>query len=86
MASVDTLDELRNLLGEALGLGERAAGFNAESGLLGSVPEFDSMAVVSVLTLIEERFDVEISDDEVEAATFETVGTLADFVESKLAA
>lgn len=86
MASAETFDEVRSLLGEALGLGERVARFDAESGLLGSVPEFDSMAVVSVLTLIEERFEVEIGDDEVEAATFETLGSLADFVEAKLAA
>ena len=86
MANADTLDEVRSLLGEALGLGDRMAALDSDSGLLGSVPEFDSMAVVSVLTLIEERFDVEISDDEVEAATFESLGSLADFVESKLAA
>ena len=39
--------------------------------------------MVTVLTLMEERFDVEIGDDEVDAETFETLGTLVEFVESK---
>ncbi len=86
MANEDILDTVRDVLGEALGLGERSDRFDANSRLLGSVPEFDSMAVVSVLTLIEERFGIEISDDDVDAETFETLGTLADFVESKFSA
>ena len=44
------------------------------------------MAVVTVLTMVEEQFDVEISDDDVDAETFATVASLADFVESKIAA
>lgn len=86
MASEDTISAVKELLGQALGLGKCGGRLDANSGLLGSVPELDSMAVVSVLALIEEQFDIEISDDDVDAATFESLGTLADFVESKLAA
>lgn len=85
MTESETLDEVRGLLGEALGLGAQVERLNADSALLGAIPEFDSMAVVTVLTLMEERFDVEISDDEVDAETFETLGTLAQFMESKRA-
>ena len=43
------------------------------------------MAVVHVLTAIEEQFGIIVADDDVSAETFSTFGSLADFVESKLA-
>lgn len=52
--------------------------------LLGGIPEFDSMAVVTVLTSIEEEFGIMIDDDEVDASIFETVGTLVSFVEQRV--
>lgn len=54
------------------------------SGLLGELPEFDSMAVVSVLTAIEDQFDIVIGDDDVTAAAFEDVKSLSDFVGAML--
>lgn len=42
------------------------------------------MAVVSVLTAIEEEFGISVDDDEISASIFETVGSLVAFVESKL--
>ena len=55
-----------------------------ETALLGSIPEFDSMAVVTVLTAVEETFGIEIEDDEISADVFETFGALCDFVGQKL--
>jgi acyl carrier protein len=55
----------------------------AEAGLFGELPEFDSMAVVNVVTALEERFGIVVEDDEISAETFETVGALARFVDSK---
>jgi acyl carrier protein len=43
------------------------------------------MAVVSLITALEERFDITVEDDEIGAAAFETLGSLAAFVEQKLA-
>jgi acyl carrier protein len=51
--------------------------------LLGSLPELDSMAVVSVMGALEEHFDIAISDDDISASTFETLGSLAAFVASQ---
>lgn len=56
----------------------------SDTALLGDIPEFDSMAVVSVLTGLEEQFGIMIDDDEVDASIFETVGTLVNFVEEKV--
>jgi len=58
----------------------------ADTPLLGAVPELDSMAVVAILTMIEERFGLIVEDDEVDGSVFASVGSLSHFVESKLAA
>lgn len=57
----------------------------ADTPLLGSVAELDSMAVVSILTALEERFGIAVDDDEIDGRTFESVGSLTRFVEGKLA-
>lgn len=82
---MSAVEEVKQILANVLQLGDRAQQFNAGTPLLGSLPELDSMAVVSVITGIEEHFGVAIHDDEISANTFETVGTLAEFIERKLA-
>jgi acyl carrier protein len=57
---------------------------NAGTQLLGGLPEFDSMAVVSVVTALEEFYGFAFDDDEIRGEAFETVGTLAALVQSKL--
>jgi len=77
------LEETRNLLADVLNLGDTAQTLSAESPLLGAIPELDSMAVVSVIAAIEERFGIMIDDDDISASTFETLGSLAAFVEQR---
>jgi acyl carrier protein len=79
------LDEVRSILARALQLGDRARHMTETSALLGAVPELDSLAVVNVITALEERFDITVADDEIGAAAFETLGSLTRFIESKLA-
>lgn len=76
-------DRMRRVLRDVLQLGSRAATLESRSPLLGSLPELDSMAVASVLTGIEDEFDITIEDDEISAEMFETLGTLCDFVAQK---
>ncbi len=52
--------------------------------LLGSIPEFNSLTITSILASIEDQTGEEIDDGEISADIFESVGTLADFVASKL--
>ncbi len=78
------LEDIRSVLRDALSLGDRAQNFTDSTPLLGSVPELDSMAVVTVLTMLEERFGLTIEDDEISADVFETVGALRTFVEAKV--
>src|SRR3546814_10895234 len=77
---------LRALLADVLGLGEaRAAALAADSGLFGELPEFDSMAVATVLTEMEDRLGILIDDDEVDGEIFETYGNLLAFSVRKVA-
>jgi len=82
---VNILQEVLQVLDSVLGLEGRTAGFGRDTSLLGGVPELDSMAVVSLITTLEERFGMAIDDDDIDGSTFATVGSLSDFVSSKLA-
>lgn len=81
----DEVEEtLRALLAEVLGMdAARVATFREQTELFGALPEFDSMAVASLLTGIEERFGVLIEDDDVDAEDFASFGTLLAFVRRK---
>jgi acyl carrier protein len=78
------IEAVREILRDTLQLGPRADALTPESPLLGSIPELDSMAVVTILTLLEEEFGISIRDDDVSADTFATVGSLARFVEERV--
>lgn len=83
---MDVKREVAALLDEVLVLQGRSASFEGDTPLIGSVPELDSMAVVAVITTLEERFGFVIEDDDIDGSTFATFGSLVEFVESKLAA
>ncbi len=83
---MDIKSEILGLLDEVLSLNGRTAAFTADTALLGAIPELDSMAVVALITGMEERFGFIVDDDEIDGAAFATVGTLIAFVEEKLAA
>ena len=77
------LEEVRAILADSLQLADRAANFTADTPLLGSLPELDSFAVVTVVTALEEHSDFVVDDDEISADTFATLGSLIEFVEGK---
>jgi len=78
--------EVLRILDEVLSLGGRSAAFTPETPLLGAIPELDSMAVVTLITTLEEQLGIVVDDDDIDGATFETVGSLVNFVGTKLAA
>ncbi len=83
---MDIKSEVLAILDEVLSLKGRSRSFTLETALLGAIPELDSMAVVALITSMEERFGFIIEDDEIDGAAFASVGTLVDFVQGKLAA
>lgn len=83
---MDVQREVLAILDEVLNLGGRSAGFGPKTPLLGSVPELDSMAVVALITAIEERLGVVFEDEDIDATTFASVGNLLAYVNKRLAA
>ena len=77
-------DVLR-VLDDVLSLGGRSASFTADTPLLGAIPELDSMAVVTLITTLEEQFGIVVDDDDIDGDTFATVGALVAFVSAKQA-
>ena len=70
-------DTVRALLVDTLGLSKsRVAKFTDETELFGALPEFDSMAVATLLTELEERLGILIEDDDVEAEDLMSFGRL----------
>ena len=80
---MDLQSQTRDILRDVLSLGDRADRLGLQSPLLGAVPELDSMAVVSVIAAIEDRFGFVIEDDEISGATFATFGSLVEFIRAK---
>ncbi|MBX9631909.1 MAG: acyl carrier protein [Burkholderiales bacterium] len=79
-------EAVRGILKQTLSLGDRAGRLTEDSKLLGAIPELDSMAVVNVLTALEEHFGIAFEDDEIDASAFSTLGALAALVDSKIGA
>jgi acyl carrier protein len=79
-------EEVKSVLGQVLRLEERAQRFDASTALFGSIPEFDSRAVVTLVAALEDKFGIIVADDEITAEIFETVGSLTEFIERKLEA
>ena len=78
--------EILRVIDEVLSLNGRSAAFNRNTPLLGAVPELDSMAVITLITTLEDQFGLVVDDDDIDGATFATVGSLTDFVSGKLVA
>lgn len=81
---MNTQQEVLQVLDGVLSLGGRAMAFDTQTPLLGALPELDSMAVVTLITTLEERFGISVDDDEIDGATFADVGSLTAFVAGKL--
>ena len=73
---MSTLIEVKKILAQTLQLGPAIDTMTLETRLLGALPELDSMAVVTILTALEENFGFGVDDDEISADTFATLGSL----------
>jgi acyl carrier protein len=81
---MDVQQQVVRIIDEVLSLHGRGLKFTRQTHLLGAIPEFDSMAVVALITALEDQLGVSIDDDEVDGSTFRTVGALVDLVAGKL--
>ena len=83
---MDVQKEVIGVLTRVLDLGARSAELGPDTPLLGSLPELDSMAVATLITSLEEHFAIVIEDDEIDGSMFATIGTLVEFIKTKLSA
>ena len=79
-----TLTDVRDVLVDTLGIQDRAAQLDASTELFGSLPELDSLAVLELVSALEDRFGMVVEDSDFSGEVFETLGSLAAFVDGKL--
>lgn len=78
------LDQVSGILAESLQVSTSSRIWNAETPLLGNLPELDSMAVLTVITELEAVYGIVIEDDDDLAGAFETLGSLVHFIQQKM--
>lgn len=78
------IEDVKAVVVETLGLEDRADSLDADTPLLGAVPELDSMAVLELLVDLERRFGIEVDGEDVTADAFETLGSLTAFVQDQV--
>jgi acyl carrier protein len=82
--SQTNFEDVKAVVVATLNLEDRADDLVPDTRLLGDLPELDSIAVVELLVALQDRFGIEIEDDEVVGDIFETLGQLTAFVDAKL--
>ena len=81
---MDVTQEVIQLLDRILNWNGRGAAFTRDTALLGVMPDLDSMAVLSLIVGLGERFGIAIDDDDLHGNVFQNIGSLVDFVDAKL--
>lgn len=81
---MDSVSLAKELIKSCLQLGEQVDLFDESTPLLGELPEMNSLTIMTMVNAIEEELDAEISDTELSAEIFETLGSLAQFIETKM--
>jgi acyl carrier protein len=84
LSSIVALDDVKSVVVETLGIEDRADALDADTPLLGSLPELDSMAGLELVLELEQRFAITIEGEDVTADVFETLASLTSFVDKKL--
>lgn len=84
-AESSTFEGVREVLVRTLELEGREDEITPETGLLGELPELDSLSVVELAAALEDHFDIVIDDEDFTGEVFETVGSLTDFVRGRRA-
>ena len=77
-----TLDALVEVLTDVLGTDHSGGPLTEQTLLFGSLPELDSLALVELISAMEDRFAFEMDEDDITAEVFESVGTLSAYVDA----
>ena len=77
---MNILQSVLEILDGELHLKGVALAFTEDTKLRGSLLQLDSLAIVSVITALEERLGFEFPEDQLDGAIFESVGSLVGCV------
>jgi acyl carrier protein len=80
-----TVTEVASIVASVLGIEDRAETLTGDTPLLGAMPELDSLAVVELITALSEHYGFDPDDVDLSGDSFDTIGTLATFVEDNAA-
>jgi acyl carrier protein len=80
---VATADRIKTLMEENLQWGGSWSDVDASYPLL-EKQVVDSLGMITLISLLEEEFDVDIEDTDVVPANFRTIQDIAELVDSKL--
>lgn len=83
MLSVST-DDLREMIGAVTGDSVAVSSLSDSSPLLETIPELDSLAIVNLLLAMENKYNFQVDDDEVETSIFQSLDSLRNFAQTKI--
>ena len=78
------IDELKKIIAERLDVNIKQEEISEDAPLFEEGLGLDSIAIVEFITLIEEQFDFEFEEDELEMERFKDIRTVAGFISTKL--
>jgi acyl carrier protein len=80
-------DAIKDILVDELEVDLRTYGANnSNTPLLGRGVGLDSIDALTLVTALEQRFDIEVSDEDLTVALFKSIATLAEYVARKASA
>ena len=80
----DILEKVLPLLAEVGGLPEPYDAANESASLLGHGVRLDSIAILRLVSAIEEKLGLTIDESELDRSDFRTIGTVIDFIEKRI--
>ena len=75
---------LKNMLANDLGLNLRVEEIDETAAMLEEGLNLDSIVIVELIALVEERFGFEFADEDLRTASFANLQTLAQVIERRL--
>lgn len=77
----ETVNDVIDVVVTVLEIEDRRADLTEDTGLFGAMPELDSLAVLELITSLEERFGIEIAAENVTEEHFGSVRSLSELVD-----
>jgi acyl carrier protein len=78
----NTMDQLKQIIAQELDVNIDLAEVDPDASLLEDGLGLDSIAIVELVTLIEERFAIQFGEDDLNMEAFASVRTLSQFIEA----